>query len=127
MRKGSAFRDDGGLGRGYGLLTAISADIFGGSAVAADISVSDFGRSAEFDRYCDAYILADGECANSVLYAIAYSDARCDGGVAAAFRERCTRFGIRHYFDGYANGRHLVSNGRASLFFSLIDHWNICS
>lgn len=126
MRKGSAFGDDGGLGRGYGLLAAIGADIFSGSAVAADVSVSDFGRSAEFNRYCDTYILADGECANSVLYAIANCDARCDGSVAAAFRERCTRFGIRHYFDGYANGRHLVSNGRASLF-SLIDHWNICS
>lgn len=126
MRKGSALGDDGGLGRGYGLLTAIGADVIGGSAVAADISISDFRRSTEFNRHCDAYILADGECANPVLYSVANGDARRNGGVAAAFRERCARSGIGRYFDGYANGRHLVSNGRASLF-SLIDHRNICS
>lgn len=56
--------DDGGLSRSYGLLTAIGADIIGGSAVAADISISDFSRSAEFNRYGDADVLTDGECAN---------------------------------------------------------------
>ncbi len=123
MRKGSTLGDDGGLSRSYGLLTAIGADIIGGSAVAADISISDFSRSAEFNRYGDADVLTDGECANSVLYSVANGDARRNGGVAAAFRERCARSGIGRYFYGYANGRHLVSNGRASLF-SLIDHRN---